>query len=55
MNDLKGILKEADIVIDFYPEPGSGHYLKMVQNGIEYDMMLVIAEGLVLLNTQRKV
>ena len=54
MNDLEGILKEADIVMDFYPEPGSGHYLKMVQNGIEYDMMLVITEGLELLNTQRQ-
>lgn len=54
MNDLKGILKEADIVIDFYPEPGSGHYLKMVHNGIEYGMMQAIAEGLELLNTQKQ-
>ena len=45
MNDLKGILKEADIVIDFYPELGRGYYLKMVQNGHEYGMMQVIAEG----------
>ena len=39
---------------DFYPEPGSGHYLKMVHNGIEYGMMQAIAEGLELLNTQKK-
>ena len=26
MNDLEGILKEADIVINFYPELGSGYY-----------------------------
>lgn len=36
----------------FYPEPGSGHYLKMVHNGIEYGMMQAIAEGLHLLNAQ---
>ena len=54
MNDLEGIFKEADIVMDFYPEPGSGHYLKMVHNGIEYGMMQAIAEGLELLNTQKQ-
>lgn len=37
---------------DFYPQPGSGHYLKMVHNGIEYGMMQAIAEGLELLNEQ---
>ena len=26
MNDLEGILKEADIVMDFYPERGNGYY-----------------------------
>lgn len=36
----------------FHPEPGSGHYLKMVHNGIEYGMMQAIAEGLHLLNAQ---
>ncbi|MCT1797275.1 NADP-dependent phosphogluconate dehydrogenase [Aerococcus viridans] len=36
----------------FYPEPGSGHYLKMVHNGIEYGMMQSIAEGLHLLKAQ---
>lgn len=36
----------------FYPEPGSGHYLKMVHNGIEYGMMQAIAEGLHLLKAQ---
>lgn len=36
----------------FYPEPGSGHYLKMVHNGIEYGMMQAIAEGLHLINEQ---
>lgn len=39
---------------DFYPQPGSGHYLKMVHNGIEYGMMQSIAEGLELLNEQNK-
>ncbi|UJF15975.1 NADP-dependent phosphogluconate dehydrogenase [Jeotgalibaca sp. MA1X17-3] len=38
----------------FYPQPGSGHYLKMVHNGIEYGMMQSIAEGLELLNEQNK-
>lgn len=37
---------------EYYPEPGSGHYLKMVHNGIEYGMMQAIAEGLELLDTQ---
>lgn len=37
---------------DFYAQPGSGHYLKMVHNGIEYGMMQAIAEGLELLNSQ---
>lgn len=31
-------------------EPGSGHYLKMVHNGIEYGMMQAIGEGFALLN-----
>lgn len=33
----------------FTGEPGSGHYLKMVHNGIEYGMMQAIAEGFDLL------
>lgn len=37
---------------DFYPQPGSGHYLKMVHNGIEYGMMQSIAEGLELISEQ---
>lgn len=37
---------------EFYPQPGSGHYLKMVHNGIEYGMMQAIAEGLELLHSQ---
>lgn len=37
---------------NFYPQPGSGHYLKMVHNGIEYGMMQSIAEGLELLQEQ---
>lgn len=36
----------------YYPKPGSGHYLKMVHNGIEYAMMQAIAEGLQLLALQ---
>lgn len=39
---------------NFYPQPGSGHYLKMVHNGIEYGMMQSIAEGLELLHGQSK-
>lgn len=39
---------------NFYPQPGSGHYLKMVHNGIEYGMMQSIAEGLDLLNEQNQ-
>lgn len=34
-------------------EAGSGHYLKMVHNGIEYGMMQSIAEGFNLLNHSR--
>ena len=37
---------------NYYAQPGSGHYLKMVHNGIEYGMMQSIAEGLELLNEQ---
>ena len=37
---------------EFYPQPGSGHYLKMVHNGIEYGMMQAVAEGLDLLKQQ---
>ncbi|WP_373713599.1 NADP-dependent phosphogluconate dehydrogenase [Streptococcus sp.] len=36
----------------YHPSPGSGHYLKMVHNGIEYGMMQSIAEGLELLAKQ---
>jgi len=35
-----------------YEGVGSGHYLKMVHNGIEYGMMQALAEGLELLNEQ---
>ena len=37
----------------YYDKPGSGHYLKMVHNGIEYAMMQAIAEGLQLLALQK--
>lgn len=37
---------------DAYVGVGSGHYLKMVHNGIEYGMMQAIAEGLALLDGQ---
>ncbi|MBS4456621.1 NADP-dependent phosphogluconate dehydrogenase [Tuanshanicoccus lijuaniae] len=37
---------------EFYEKVGSGHYLKMVHNGIEYGMMQSIAEGLQLLSSQ---
>jgi len=31
-------------------QPGSGHYVKMVHNGIEYGMMQAIGEGFELMN-----
>ena len=34
-------------------KPGSGHYLKMVHNGIEYGMMQAIAEGFDVLEHSR--
>lgn len=34
-------------------KPGSGHYLKMVHNGIEYGMMQAIGEGYDVLNSSR--
>lgn len=39
---------------NYYGQPGSGHYLKMVHNGIEYGMMQAIAEGLELLHAQKR-
>ena len=39
---------------DAYVGVGSGHYLKMVHNGIEYGMMQAIAEGLALLDGQER-
>lgn len=36
----------------FYEGVGSGHYLKMVHNGIEYGMMQAIGEGLQMLELQ---
>lgn len=43
-----------DIAVDngylFAGEPGSGHFLKMVHNGIEYGMMQAIAEGFEILD-----
>ncbi|MBD3948577.1 NADP-dependent phosphogluconate dehydrogenase [Tuanshanicoccus lijuaniae] len=38
----------------YHAQPGAGHYLKMVHNGIEYGMMQSIAEGFDLLFTQNK-
>ena len=44
----------SDICVDkgymYCGEAGSGHYLKMVHNGIEYGMMQAIAEGFNLLH-----
>ncbi|MGG6312965.1 phosphogluconate dehydrogenase (NAD(+)-dependent, decarboxylating) [Paenibacillus macerans] len=43
-----------DIAVDqgylYAGQPGSGHFLKMVHNGIEYGMMQAIAEGFELLD-----
>ncbi|EAN33437.2 6-phosphogluconate dehydrogenase domain protein [Theileria parva strain Muguga] len=42
-NELKRILSQVDT--DFYVGPGSsGHYVKMVHNGMEYALMQVISE-----------
>uniref|UniRef100_A0A3B0N614 phosphogluconate dehydrogenase (NADP(+)-dependent, decarboxylating) n=1 Tax=Theileria annulata TaxID=5874 RepID=A0A3B0N614_THEAN len=42
-NNFKRIMLQADT--DFYVGPGSsGHYVKMVHNGIEYALMQVISE-----------
>ena len=34
-------------------QPGSGHFVKMVHNGIEYGMMQAIGEGFELMNASR--
>lgn len=39
---------------NYYNQAGSGHYLKMVHNGIEYGMMQAMAEGLELLKEQQQ-
>lgn len=36
----------------YHPQPGAGHYLKMIHNGIEYGMMQAIAEGFEILFEQ---
>lgn len=42
-SDLSKLCTEGGLL--FAGKPGSGHYLKMVHNGIEYGMMQSIAEG----------
>ncbi len=46
----------ADIAVPdgyrLFPGVGSGHFVKMVHNGIEYGMMQAIAEGFTLMHTQ---
>lgn len=52
--DLLALLESICVPSGFqaYQGVGSGHYLKMVHNGIEYGMMQSIAEGLELLKEQ---
>lgn len=45
---FKAISEEGGYL--FTGEPGSGHYLKMIHNGIEYGMMQAIGEGFDLLS-----
>lgn len=46
-NKIKAILKDICVAdgVDYMGKHGSGHYVKMVHNGIEYGMMQAIAEG----------
>lgn len=46
-NRLEFILKDICVEngVDYMGKHGSGHYVKMVHNGIEYGMMQAIAEG----------
>ncbi|RPA65075.1 NADP-dependent phosphogluconate dehydrogenase [Aerococcus agrisoli] len=52
--DLLALLSSLCVANGFqaYEGIGSGHYLKMVHNGIEYGMMQALAEGLELLKEQ---
>ena len=38
----------------FVGSSGSGHFVKMIHNGIEYGMMQSIAEGLEILNNKKE-
>jgi 6-phosphogluconate dehydrogenase len=48
----------ADIAVQdgyrFFPGVGSGHFVKMVHNGIEYGMMQAIAEGFSLMRRSER-
>jgi len=46
--------KAADACIGFYEGFGSGHFVKMVHNGIEYAEMQLIAESYFLLKKSKK-
>lgn len=50
--DLKDFFEAITVEDGFlYTEhPGSGHYLKMIHNGVEYGMMQAIGEGFEILN-----
>ncbi len=39
--------------VQFFPEVGAGHFVKMVHNGIEYGMMQAIAEGFSILKKSK--
>ena len=41
---FQDLSKDGD-AYEFFPGAGSGHFVKMVHNGIEYGMMQAIAEG----------
>ncbi len=50
--DIKGIFSDVSVKNGFLyvGNAGSGHFVKMVHNGIEYGMMQAIAEGYEILN-----
>lgn len=39
--------------VEFFPDAGAGHFIKMIHNGIEYGMMQSIAEGFAILKKSK--
>ena len=51
---LEALAPAADKGWGHMGPPGSGHFVKMVHNGIEYGMMQAYAEGLAILNAKQE-